>query len=299
MSSKDGCDAPSNSQEHQGAGAFTFRLTNLHDPEERLEEAALWKAMHDVFGSAITAVSEGEADYGRPLRFVFGTSHRGRTPDIAYWNDPAFLRHARRRFWVGPWEEAENQVQALHADGLGAFIKSTVAKDWIARVPVGQSLSDVAGDMAYSYIDGGPPVMVQELAKVTYEHRFFVIGRRIVTHSPNAAHLTPLDHPQIYDFTTPHDAEPSLFVAGGFLSAVADDIALTMAVPDAVVDCALINGQPACVEINPMVVGGVGLFACDVRALARAIYTRDASRHSTGGRKDGAPQHNPEAQSHG
>ncbi len=45
-----------------------------------------------------------------------------------------------------------------------------------------------------------------------------------------------------------------------------------MATEDAVIDCALINGVPGCVELNPMVPGQVGLFAADVRALAQAIY---------------------------
>ncbi|HJR83469.1 MAG TPA: hypothetical protein VJ775_06035 [Sphingomicrobium sp.] len=251
---------------------FTFRLTDNDDPEERLEEAALWKAMHDVYGARIAAVTDGDADYGRPRRFA-----RGPSMDLAYWTDPAFLKHAGRRFWVGRWEDADEQVRALHADGLGAFIKSTRAKDWICKVPVGQSLDEVADAMAYSYIDGGPPIMVQELAKVRYEHRFFVIDRRIVTRSPNAAHLTPLDFPQTWDFETPRDHKHSLFSAGGFLMPVAEDIARNMATPDAVIDCALINGEPACVEINPMVIGGVGLFACDVRAIAGALYARDAA----------------------
>lgn len=275
MSEQAFCDAPS----RDGSPAhrpFTFRLTENLDPEERLEEAALWKAMHDVYGAKIEAVTEGDADYGRGRRLNPFSGQCERSAELAYWNDPAFLKHTGRRFWVGQWEEAEAQVQALHADGLGAFIKSTRAKDWITRVPVGQSLSDAADAMAYSYIDGGPAIMVQELATVRYEHRFFVIERRVVTSSPNAAHLTPLDYPQTFDFETPHDHRPSLFAARGFLLGVADDIARNMATPDAVIDCALINGEPACVEINPMIVGGVGLFACDVRALASAIYARDA-----------------------
>lgn len=268
--------------------AFTFRLTNNLDPEERLEEAALWKAMRDIYGDRITAVTDGDADYGRER--LFSKPRRGGSRELAYWNDPAFLKHAARRFWVGRWEVAEQQVKVLHSEGLGAFIKSTVAKEWICKVPVGQSLYRAAGDMAYSYIDGGPKVMVQELAKIRYEHRFFVIDRRIVTSSPNAAHLTPLDHPQVFDFETPHDHQPSHFAARGFLLPVAEDIARNMAEPDAVIDCAIINGQPACVELNPMRVGGVGLFACDVRALAAAIYARDMRRTLATPPNDGSSQ---------
>lgn len=288
-------DAPS-LRESPALRPFTFRLTENADPEERLEEAALWKAMHDVYGDRIVAVTEGGADYGRGRRLNPFSSQPERSPEIAYWKDSAFLKHAGRRFWVGQWEEAEAQVQFLHADGLGAFIKSTRAKDWIARVPVGQSLSDAADAMAYTYIDGGPAIMVQELATVRYEHRFFVIERRVVTSTPNAAHLTPLDYPQTYDFETPHDHQPSLFSARGFLLPVAEDIARNMASPDAVIDCALINGEPACVEINPMAVGGVGLFACDVRALASAIYARDTRLPIRHNARDGASLPNSGAQ---
>lgn len=252
-----------------------FRLTDNPDPEERLEEAALWKALHDVFGCRIEAVTDHDDTkgivYGRGLRWRADHSPR----DIPYWTDPAFLRHAKRSFEVCDWSSACVAVERLHADGCGAFVKSTRAKEAIFRVPVGQSLREVVGDMAFSFIDCPPCLMVQRLVQMKFEHRFFVINRRVVTSSPNAGHLTPLDYPQFYDFETPAAPKHGLFHARGFLLGVVEDMVRDMKVPDAVIDCALIDGEPGCVEINPLIVGGVGLFACDVRALASAIYARD------------------------
>lgn len=264
----------------------TFRLTEGVDPEERLEEAALWKAMHDAFGGRIAPVTGAAEDspglkvYGRPRRYD------GARP-LPYWSDPAFLRETRRAFRFCGIEDVSAVVGELHAVGLGAFIKSTRDKHAIFRVPVGSDPRDVIGDFAYSFIDGGPALMVQALCEMTYEWRFFCVGRKIVTHSPNAVHLTPLDFGRAVAYRTPADKTssggPSWIEAR--LRPVAERIAADMATEDAVIDCALINGEPGCVELNPMIVGGVGLFACDVRALAIAIRDRDFPHLSSGTRR--------------
>lgn len=38
---------------------FNYRLCNTDDPEERLEDAAMWKALHDVHGDNIRALGSG------------------------------------------------------------------------------------------------------------------------------------------------------------------------------------------------------------------------------------------------
>lgn len=255
----------------------TFRLTDGVDPEERLEEAALWKAMYDAFGGAIAVAAPDDAAlsalkaYGRTRRSDY-------TPPLAYWNDPAFLKESRRAFRLCAMEDVAQVVGEMRARGLGAFIKSTKDKHAIFRVPVGSDPREVIGDFAYSFIDGGPMLMVQDLCEITYEWRFFCVGRRIVTHSPNAAHLTPLDFMRTGGaYRTPADKAPSAPIGtlAGRLLPVAERIAAAMLTEDAVIDCALINGEPGCVELNPLIVGGVGLFACDVRRLAVAVRDRD------------------------
>jgi hypothetical protein len=250
-----------------------FRFCRTTDPEERLEEAALWKALHDLLEDRIEPLEPGAVGmFGVP---VIGRPHiTERGDELRYWTDPAFLASCGRAFHVCSFEDLPAVVELIHGIGRGAFVKSTKAKHAIVRIPVGMKVEEAFGDMAYSFIDGGPELMVQELCEVRYEHRFFVVDRRIVTHTPNAAHLTPLDHVQCFSFETPADHEPSLFYAGGFLQGVAEQIARKMRTPDAVIDCAIINGRPAAVELNPMILGGVGLFACDVRRLALAVIAK-------------------------
>lgn len=259
---------------------LAFRLTSNLDPEERLEEAALWKAMHDEYGEDIRALREGEqvpagiSAFGRAPRNASGHDANPVGERLDYWNDKAFLNDARRRTAVVPFERVSAEVNGLHADGLGAFVKSTRAKHAIFRIPVGESVSAAIGEMAYSFIDGGPLLMVQELCHVRMEHRFFCIDREIVTDSPVQWALTPLDHPLPPGtaFATPKSklAHPDAGAITAALTDVARRVARDMKIPHAAIDCALINGVPGVIELNPMRLGQLGLYAADVRALARA-----------------------------
>jgi hypothetical protein len=234
--------------------SITFRLTHGTDPEELLEEAALWKALHDEYGDEIAAVTGNvEATFGRG---VCGDSDR-----LDYWDDPAFLANCHRRFTTVPLEHVEREVADLHRDGFGAFVKSTRSKHWIARIPIGQTFREAADAMVYSFIDG-PLLMVQELCEIKHEHRFFVINRRTETYSQNHPSLTPIDYPGAQTNLTCEAFWP--------LHRVALDMARDMASAHAVVDVAYINGRPGVVELNPMRLGQVGLFACNIRALATA-----------------------------
>jgi hypothetical protein len=263
-----------------------FRLTDNTDPEERLEEAALWKAMYDHYGEdGIVAIRDlSLAPDGLP---VFGRTPKFPAPSanpvsekLEYWTDPAFLAACRREFHCVPFEEAEAVVKGLQARGKGAFIKSTSLKHFTAIVDPDGDFREKVGVMAFSFIDGGPPLMVQELAKIEYEHRYFAIDGRIVTSSPNMTSLTPIDYPlgagTVY--RTPQTSErenrPDIVHA---LDRLAAHVASSMATPHACIDVAMINGGPGIVELNPMQIGQTGLFACDVRALARASESLVAS----------------------
>lgn len=258
----------------------TYTLLESADPEERLEDAALFKAMKDVFGDQLVGCMNGISvdpapvlQYGRESRF-----QPSRTPTLKYWEDPAFLAYTGRSFKVLDWDAAEIEVKRLHSEGKGAFLKSTRCKHYAIKVPVGKSLSDEEFEgMAYSFIDGGPKLMVQEMVPMEFEHRFFVINRQVVTDSPNAVHLTPLDYPYRYSHRHPSSAIQSIrpISYGLAMLKVVEDIAANMATPDAVIDLALVGVKVVCVEFNPFIVGGVGLFASDVRAIAQAVYERD------------------------
>lgn len=255
-----------------------FRLSENQDPEERLEEAALWKAMKDEYGceiEAITGLGDPEVPtFGRGRRNPF--EPQGVNPvrhTLDYWNDPAFLDAAQRDFKVLDYDDTGAEVERLHTEGKGAFIKSTRQKHLILNVPIGENFTDVMDDYAYSFIDGGPKLMVQEFIIPTYEHRFFVIDRKVVTDSPIQWSLTPLDTPlsEGSTFKTPNSQE--LEIRPDFVNdmrALAEDIAGKMRYPHASVDLAIVNGRAVAIELNPMCLGNLGLYAADVRALAAA-----------------------------
>jgi hypothetical protein len=272
-------------------GSIAFRLTANTDPEERLEEAALWKAMRDHYGDRIFAIADGEEVspdvpmFGRTakndyaIREVDGKSvlvSTNRNPvsaDLPYWTDPVFLEHCGRSFATASLDEVPTLVAALHAQGKDAFIKSTRMKHYIAVVRRGEVFNEVIGDMGYSFIDG-TKLMVQEYCAISHEARFFVIDRRIATWSPNHVGLTPIDFPMsaaalAIRTSGPLEVEVSPSLVARY-EALAERVASAMATPHAAVDIGLVNGHPAVIEFNPMQLGQLGLFACDVRALARA-----------------------------
>lgn len=266
-----------------------FRLTSNKDPEERLEEAALWKALHDEYGSAICATNDVSVlppdipVFGRITENPrTGTTEDGRlciahanpvSSRMDYWDDPAFLSRAGRVFSVEDFSGAERAVEDLHRAGKTAFIKSTRAKQYLKKIPPGVSFRQALGDMAYSFIDG-TRLMVQEYVGMEYEHRYFVIGRKIVTSSPNHPSLTPIDYPLPKNAVVRSPVGSCVViergdVVGPYMDFVSD-IAREMREPHAVIDVATVRGRPVVVEFNPMQLGQVGLFACNVRALAEA-----------------------------
>lgn len=264
-----------------------YRLCATLDPEERLEDAAMWKALHDEFGDEIQAATEDSVIGDDAI--VFGRSRRFSSlnanpvdPHLPYWTDPTFLAHCNRSFKVMPIEDASAEVNRLHVLGKNAFVKSTKMKHAIFRVPVGVDLRDEMGVMALSFIDGGPELMVQEHVDFTFEHRFFCVDREVVTYSPTQWQLTPAS--RLHDgemFRTPSSSDVVLDLhRSRTLWRLAVEVAKSMRVPHAAVDCGMIGDTPALVEFNPLRLGECGLYACDVAALAKAA--RKLLPHSSG-----------------
>lgn len=112
----------------------TFRMTDNKDPEERLEEAALWKALHDEYGDDIS-LTDDRPTFGRGKRNDAGNY-------LQYWTDPAFLSRANREFRLCALRDAESAVADLHSRGKGALIKSTQEKYFIERFPVGSDFHE-------------------------------------------------------------------------------------------------------------------------------------------------------------
>lgn len=275
-----------------------FRLSPNEDPEERLEEAILWKQMRDYYGDRIGLVEDPVVSniptFGRNPRIKdFSTKARNPVPkQLDYWNDPAFLKHCGRSFTTSDYNGLNDAVAAVHETGNDAIIKSTQAKHHIQRVPLGVTGTQALGDMAYSFMDGGPKLMVQTHRPMFYEFRFFVVEREIVTRSPQLEKLTPLDFPSIgvTGFRNRQDARSACdcgSLIGRYIELVSE-IAQTMQTDNAAVDVAQFeNGEIGVVEFNPMQIGQIGLFACDTKALVRSserilesFYRQNADVHA-------------------
>lgn len=263
-----------------------YRLSRNEDPEERLEDAAMWKALRDEYGEDITLLDD--EDGIPPDAVFFGRLKKGEwysssgNSEMAYWNDPAFLRHSIRRFETCDFKEAGEVVAEIHASGKHAFVKAMERKTVVDRIPIGMTLPERFGDLCYSYIDRGKCLLVQEFAQIEYEQRFLFIERELATKSPIAWHLTPLDTyvlPAGAQFRTPFERYPEVRPDLD-LEWLARKVAAQCKYDCVGIDCAYIDGKPGVVEFNDMHVGQMGLYACDVRALARAtrwIVARSAT----------------------
>lgn len=267
-----------------------YRPTTTKDREERIEDDTQRDALIEVFGGRLTLLDPGDAFPDEGL-------HLGRRKNtevtaaqyLPYWHDPGFLVGISRFFEIADFETAEAHVEALHRSDLDAFVKAQDLKLMTKKVPRGQSLLQAIGDMAYSFIDRPEALMVQEFVEMKWEHRFVVIGGKIVTHSPALSSLTPQARTQGIELTGGrrifgddvgdlHFATPSLAeecvhdpdLTRRMIDHVEHVIAWS-AFADMIVDvCELHDGRIETIEFNPMIPGGFGLYACDPLAIARA-----------------------------
>lgn len=250
--------------------ALTYRLRETDDPEERLEDAAMFKALWDASGGTLAVTKSQDADFGA----VGSRFHH--TSSLKYWTDPAFLSNCGRKFVACPFEQVEAEVSYLHSRGMDAFVKSALDKYFIATIRRGEKIHEAIGDMAYSFIDSPVPLMVQELVDFTFEHRFFVVDGHVVTWSSAGYTLTPLDFPRGggWAWRKQADKGPSPFADFDKMLHLAAKVAVQMREPTAVIDIGMIGDKPAVVEFNPLRAGQIGLFACDIRKLAQALYAK-------------------------
>jgi len=289
-----------------------YRLTKTEDPEERLEDAVLYKAMHDTFGKGLTMV---EMDDPAPMDGLFLGRGKNRElwqknilgqPGMKYWEDPAFQNAITRSFVVTDLSGAEEEIERLHAEGKDAFLKSTKQKHFIGRVDQGQTIHEALDGMVYSFMDIENCLMVQEAMEMSYERRFLVMNGKVVTQSPVAWHLTPMSRSWIQEDTgfsaeemhykTPQSREARFSPEGtARMTAFAQKIADASDNPHLCIDLAIIGDDPAkdpieLIEFNPMQPGAVGLYACDPKRVAEAVWgaMEPELREIVAARKDGA-----------
>lgn len=266
-----------------------YRLSETVDPEERLEDASLWKCLSAVYGAGIAIVPsrerppEGAIMFGRGKHFEGSCNYM--PPDLVslpYWKDPGFLAGISRRFELCDLERAGKVVAELHSEGKDAFVKAADRKLMTVKVPVGTDLEDAIGDYVWSFIDRPSCLMVQEYVEMSFEHRFVVIDRKVVTHSPVQTALTPLSRIYALDrgmpieslhFPTPlsESAVHNPALTDEMLDHVGRILPL-MDKPHAIVDVAFLENDARIetIEFNPLQIGMFGLYACDPRAIAQA-----------------------------
>lgn len=255
-----------------------YRLSANEDPEERLEDAALWKAMHDEYGDSIAllgtddaipddAISGQSVFFGRTKRGEFYTSTGNGGMD--YWNDPAFKKYAARETWECDVADAERVVKTLQSSGKGAFIKAKERKYFTGKVAQDEDFEEFLGAMVYSFIDRGACLLVQPLCTIEFEQRFIFIRRQLAAKSPIAYWLTPLDKPTPEEFARTPSSRNLERPEGVDLTEFAQRVAMECRYENVNIDCAWVNGKPGVVEFNDAHLGQLGLYACDVRSLAR------------------------------
>lgn len=271
-----------------------YRLSNTTDPEDRLEDAALYKALYDVVGDGLTLVPAGKPIpqdglfIGRSQKNDFEIPNLMAQPQLEYWKDPAFLAGISRSFKVTDYAGAKDEVARLHGLGKDAFLKSTKQKHFIKRINHDQSFLKEMDGMAYSFIDLPECLMVQEALEMHYEHRFIVIDGQVVTHSPIAIHLTPMSRGHIQEtlgtgienshFKTPEsrDGIQAPEVTKRLLKKAQSIADLSnekhLCIDLAILGVDLNTGPIEIVEFNPMQPGQVGLYACDPNKIAVALY---------------------------
>lgn len=271
-----------------------YRLTKTEDPEERLEDAVLYKAMHDTFGKGLTMV---DMDEPAPMDGLFLGRGKNRElwqknilgqPGMKYWEDPAFQNAITRSFVVTDLSGAEEEIKRLHAEGKDAFLKSTKQKHFVGRVDQGETIHEALGGMVYSFMDIENCLMVQEAVEMSYERRFLVMNGKVVTQSPVAWHLTPMSRSWIQEetgfsvedvhFMTPQSRQPMISTDGtARMTAFAQEIADASDNPHLCIDIAIIGDDPSkdpmeLIEFNPMQPGAVGLYGCDPKRVAEAVW---------------------------
>ncbi len=273
-----------------GALVAAFVHDGTANPDERLENALLYRALRRRLGTRLTGYAT-TSDVPRGVRAVFGRTCPRRLAsrhgpgalvypaadalEMPYWTDPTFLAAAGRRITVHGLAEAEHAVAAIHARDRKAFVKATKPKLFAQTVDPGSTLLQALGPLAYSLIETPDCLMVQDHIDLVDEYRFFVVAGRIVTGAGAIESDTPAENRHVFANEVEgrrgsgkRRNDPALMTA--YLE-FAHDFVSAREPGTYVLDVASAAGQTCVVEINPLYLGRVGLYGCDVQRLVDAV----------------------------
>jgi len=263
---------------------IVFRPYRGDDREERIESDAAQAALSELLADRLEILddipSEATHVFGRmpanwrrqPSALVYPAPEHQK---LDYYRWPGFIEHAGRPVTLHDFDGAKARVAALHASGKDAFVKATRDKYYTGVVSVGANLTRHLGDLAYSFMDTPNCLLVQPRVRMNKEYRIFVVDGDAVTGAGNVTSHTPDDNiapfnPLVSDRPAEDLCDHDEEVVQTYL-AFAAVVIPKMPVSNFVLDVAMIEGAPGVVEINPLHLGQVGLFACDVRRLAHAV----------------------------
>jgi hypothetical protein len=275
---------PETHPDDHGRCAFVPHRTAREDPAEAREHRLLLDALLDRLGPRLEVRTHPEAGYSAVFGRTDPARRRAVDPglryprpdqcDFPYWEEPGFLAAAGRSVRVCDLAEARQAVAALHAQGRDAFVKATQTKLFALPVPIGTRLGSALGDLAYSVCDAGQCLLVQERIPLRDEYRVFVVDGTPVTGAGKVDDRTPADNIVRFDPAfqgqgdVPVRLDPDLAERYRQFA-----LAFTKGTRrrDYTLDLAVSGPRIVCVEMNPLYLGRVGLFACDLDALVDAV----------------------------
>lgn len=263
---------------------IVFRPYRGDDREERIESDAAQHALTELLADRLEILDDIPSDathvfgrtpanwWRRPPALDYPTAEHQK---LAYYGWPAFLEHARRSVTLHDFEGAKARVAEIHSSGSDAFVKATRDKYYTGIVPTGTGLTRHLGDLAYSFMDTPSCLIVQPRVRMTREYRIFVVDGEAATGAGNVTSHTPNENIAPFNPLVSDRPGEGACVADEVLVqtylAFAADVIPKMPVSSFVLDVAMIEGVPGIVEINPLHLGQVGLFGCDVGRLATAV----------------------------
>lgn len=195
---------------------------------------------------------------------------------IPYWQDKTVLQHMNREFYLADFEEAQILTKELHSKDKDVFLKSVRDKFYITKIPKNNTFQQIVGDMAYSFCDlDYKCLMVQEFAKIEHEYRMFIINKQVVTGAGTIDRMTPLDNNNVFDLKTEKirnkskNTEESEQRIQKYIN-FSQEIVKTIDFNCYTLDIAEINNEIGIIELNPLILGNTGLYACNTDKLAEA-----------------------------
>lgn len=272
---------------------YAFVHDQGSDPDERLENALLYRALRRRLGRQMPGYTR-EAEIPLKVRAVFGRASpmrlltgreqnpvvypHPRVHTLPYWKDPAFLAAAGRRIALCDLPDAARVVAEMHARGEAAFVKATRPKYFAQLIPPGTRLIEALDSLSYSLCDASDCLLVQEAVRFEHEYRVFVVAGEAVTGAGCINDRSPAENRERFDPAMEPTRGCEHVVLHHGLAAAYQDFAERFAAGRSDLTCTLdlatVDGRIHVIEMNPLQLGRVGLFACDVQALADAVLAQ-------------------------